>query len=110
MLHLLSLPPVPIFLPWAHILLLTGKQESISADFNTETSSKAYEMNLKEVKDLELEVRGPELFSGLPPRTGSRISFKSLHLYESTSSINWVDGPDGYFWLKILHDFVFGEI
>lgn len=38
--HLPPPLPLPIFLSWAHTLLLTGKLESISAHFNTETSLK----------------------------------------------------------------------
>lgn len=88
-----ALPFLPSFTSWAptsHTLVLKGKLESLSADFNTETSLKPYEMNLEEPSAIEgkteLEVGVPELFSGLPPLTGSVIFLKSLHLPEPTSS------------------------
>ena len=67
-LALLILLPLSASLSWACTLLLTGKLESVSADFNTETFLKLYEMNLKEqnhIKSKALSWR-PELFPGLP--------------------------------------------
>lgn len=107
-LHLLSLPPLSIFLPWARTSLLTGKMESISADFDVKASSKPYEINLEEQKDIKGRT--------LSWRSGHLSCFPdhwqvlSLHLFESTLSINWVVGLDGSCWLKILHYFIFGMI
>lgn len=82
--------------------------ESISADFDVKASSKPYEINLEEQKD----IKGRTLSwkSGHLSCFPDHWQVLSLHLFESTSSINWVVRLDGSCWLKILHYFIFGMI